>query len=209
LDLGRPERARDELLAFVPALTVAYGEAAATVAADWYDEVRAAEGVRGRYVATMAAPFPAEHVQARVRFGASHLFTATPAMMLPFLAGAVDEYVLQPGRDTIQRSSVADPRASGWHRQASAGACNFCRMLAGRGGVYRRETAAFAAHGNCGCIAVPSWDANAPEVPAAAYVASERMDGLRRRAAAGDASAQRQLDENRRRVREYLAEMDH
>jgi hypothetical protein len=186
------------LLEFVPVLTSTYGDAAATVAADWYDDVRASEGVRGRFAATLADPFPAEAVEARVRFGASHLFTATPALMLPFLSGAVDEYVLQPGRDTIQRSAVADPAASGWHRQASAGACNFCRMLAGRGGVYRQETAAFAAHGNCGCVAVPSWDADAPEVPVEAYVASERTSRM----------SPEQKERHTARVREYLAAMD-
>jgi len=208
LDLNRPERSRDQLLEFVPALTETYGFAAAAVAADWYDEVRAAEGVRGRFAATMADPFPAEYVEKRVRFGASHLFTETPAAMLPFLADAVQEYVLQPARDTVVQSVAADPKATGWHRQTAPGACNFCVMLAGRGGVYRKESSAsFAAHGHCHCVAVASWDANAKEVPVSAYVGSERMDGLRARAAAGDASAQRQLDENRRRVREYLASM--
>jgi len=81
-------------------------------------------------------------------------------------------------------------------------------MLAGRGGVYRRETVHFAAHGNdCRCAAVPSWDPDAPEVDVRAYVASERMTKLRDRAAAGDASAQRQLEAHRARIRAFTAEM--
>lgn len=209
LDLNRPERARDELLVAVPALTTAYGAGAAVVSADWYDAVRIEEGVTGRFSARMADPFPTEYVQDRVRFGARHLFTETPAQMLPFLSGAVQEYALQPGRDTIQQSTAADPQAVGWHRETRAGACKFCVMLAGRGGVYFKEkSASFAAHGNCMCVAVPSWDANAREVPVSAYVASERMGALKKRAASGDASAQRQVDANRKRVREYMDRMD-
>lgn len=208
LDLSKPEAARDALLSFVPALTSAYGGAAATIAADWYDEIRALEGVPGRFRASMAEVFPAEYVEGRVRFGASHLFTPTPDLMLPFLTGAAQKYAMQPGRDTIARSTLDDPQASGWHRETRATACKFCRMLAGRGGVYKETTAAFAAHGACHCVAAPSWDPNAPEVPASAYVASEPMQKLRDRAAKGDTGAQRQLDAHRERVRDFIAALD-
>lgn len=183
LDLSRPDVARDALLEFVPTLTTLYGEPAALIAADWYDELRAAEGVPGRFRATMAAPFPAEYVQQRVRYGAGHLFTDAPDQTLQFLRTAVSEYVLQPGRDTVQRSAVQDPRASGWHRETRPTAsypsgCGFCRLLAGRGGVYKWDAAPFAAHGGCMCVAVPSWDPNAEEVPAIAYSASVRKANM-------------------------------
>lgn len=178
LDLDDPKRSRDVLLRDVPTLSSAYGEQSAAFAADWYDELRHVERVPGRFRARMAPAFPEEFVQDRIKYGAAHLFTPTPDQMLPFLLDAMQEYVLQPGRDTIQRSSVADPRASGWHRETSPGACNFCQMLAGRGGVYRKSAVSFAAHGNCNCTARPSWDANAPEVPVSAYVASERTSKM-------------------------------
>lgn len=225
LDLSQPERARDALLEFVPALTTVYGEGMAAVAADWYDEMRAAEAVPGRFRAEMAAAFPAEYVEARVRYGAGHLFTDAPNEMLSFLSGAVQEYVLQPGRDTVARSTLADPRASGWHRETRGEACGFCRMLAGRGGVYKEATASFASHGHCNCVAAPSWDADAPEVPAVAYVASQRMDSLRRQASGepvtlsrqrqkylarrgltAQEDAQRQLAAHRARVRAAIEE---
>lgn len=183
LDLSRPERSRDALLEFVPVLVQTYGESAAVVAADWYDEVRAIEGVPGRFRAVMAAPIATPHVQQRVRFAAQHLFTDAPSQMLAFLDGAADKYVLQAGRDTIRGSSIRDPRAVGWHRETRssstfAAGCGFCRVLAGRGGVYKWETAPFAAHDDCHCVAIPSWDANAKEVPADAYVASTRTAGM-------------------------------
>ncbi|WP_193314955.1 VG15 protein [Georgenia thermotolerans] len=227
LDLSKPEKVRDALVEFLPALTAKYGEVAAVVAADWYDELRASMGVRGRFAAVMAAPVPAAAAVAQVRFGAQHLFTPTPQQTLAFLEGVASKYVLQPGRDTVQQSAAADPAASGWHRETRHEACDFCRLLAGRGGVYRKATAAFAAHHNCHCVAVPSWDANAPEVPVEAYVASQRLDSLRRQAAGepvtlstrrkrylerrgltAQEDAQRQLDAHRARVREYMASMD-
>ena len=198
LNLAKPEAARDALLAFLPVLTTTYGQAAATVAADWYDGLRAAERVPGRFRALPADPFPAEYVQARTRYGARHLFTDSPELMLPFLDGMVQEYALQPGRDTVVRSTLADPKASGWHRETRGDACKFCRMLAGRGGVYRRETASFAAHGDCNCVAAPSWDAGAEEVPVSAYVASVRTSGMSEATKAKHTA----------RVRAYLAELD-
>jgi len=179
LDLSRPTAARNALLEAVPLLTTVHGESAAVIAADWYDEMRALQRIPGRFRARMAPPVPVEVVESRVRYGARHLFTETPDQTLRFLDNATSEYVLQPGRDTIQQSAVADPRAVGWHRetrpsQSYASGCGFCQMLAGRGGVYKWESAPFAAHGNCQCVAVPSWDADAEEVPVSAYVASRR-----------------------------------
>jgi len=197
LDLSRPERARDALLEFLPVLSSQYGEAAAVVAADWYDELRSAAGVPSRFRAVMAAPVPAEAAVAQVRFGARHLFTDTPQQMLTFLEGVASKYVLQPGRDTVQLSAAADPAARGWHREVRAGACDFCRLLAGRGGVYTEKSVRFAAHHNCHCVAVPSWDASAPEVPVSAYVASRRTSEM--------SPAQRA--EHNRRLRDYMSSL--
>ena len=85
--------------------------------------------------------------------------------------------------------------AVGWHRETRPGACDFCRMLAGRGGVYKESTVRFAAHDDCGCVAVPSWDANAPEVDVMAYVASERTSRM--------SPAQR--ERHNQRVRDWIA----
>ena len=183
LDLGSPRQARDVLFEVLPELTDIYGEQAAFIAAEWFEELRALERVPGSFSASMAETVPREVVVARVSYGARHLFTEQPELTLPFLETALSEYVLQPGRDTIQRSSIEDPRASGWHRETRPSdsyhkGCGFCQMLAGRGGVYKRATASFAAHGKCHCVAVPSWDANAPEVPAAAYEASKKTSNM-------------------------------
>lgn len=189
LDLTKPEKTRDALLAFTPRLVSVYGEAAATVAADWYDDVRGKADVRSGFRARMAGLVKPDVVAERTRFGAAHLFTEQPTGTLDFLASSLTEYMLQPGADTVTTNVRRDPAASGWHREASAGACAFCVMLADRGGVYRSDTADFASHGNCSCVAVPSWDADAPEVGVVQYVASNRT----------------QTEADRARVRSYLA----
>lgn len=101
---------------------------------------------------------------------------------------------MQPGRDTITRSTDLDPRAVGWQRITSAGACKFCVGLAARGAVYKQSTVRFAAHTNCSCSASPSWDATAPEVPAEAYQASARTSTM----------SEEQLLAHRARTREWL-----
>lgn len=199
LDLGNPPESRDLLLELVPEITGLYGEQAAFIAAEWYDLIREEAGIPGQYTAAMAATVPREFVEKRVRYGAGHLFTETPELMLPFLNTAISEYVLQPGRDTIQQSSMSDPYATGWHRETRssesyAKGCGFCNMLAGRGGVYKRSTARFAAHGNCQCVAVPSWDANAKEVPAVVYEASKTTTGM----------SEAQREAHNKRIRDYV-----
>jgi len=157
LDTSKPEVARNALLRFVPELTTAYGDASAVVAADWYDAMRATDGAQGRYAAEQAETFAKQWVEGRVRYGSRHLFTDDPDAMVRFLDGAVQEYALQPGRDTIVQAAVRDPASRGWARSVRAGACDFCRMLAGRGAVYRSETVRFVAHGDCHCVPVPEW----------------------------------------------------
>lgn len=174
LNLARPEATRDALLEYVPFLVQQYGDSAAAVAADWYDEVRAAEAVPGRFRA-LAQPSPYQSgVEDTVRRAAGSLFTDAPAGTLTSLLAPVGKYALAAGRQTIATSTARDPRASGWQRVTRSGACRFCRMLAGRGGVYREATAHFASHGDCNCAAVPSWDPGAPEVDVALYKASAR-----------------------------------
>lgn len=177
LDLERPKVAKEQLVTAVPVITTVYGEASAVLAADWYDDMRLTSRVPGRFRAVMAAPFAAEYVARRVDYGARHLFTGAPGQTLEFLDGAVNRYVLQPGRETIRESAAADPRAVGWKRETRPSrtfpsGCGFCNVLAGRGGVYKWDVAPFASHDDCHCVASPSWDQDAIEVPVDAYVAS-------------------------------------
>lgn len=213
LDLTRPEVARDALLQYVPYLVDQYGDSAAALAADWYDDVRARERVPGRFRALAQQSPYLDAVDGTVRRAAGSLFTDDPAVGLGTLLGTTGKYVLAAGRSTITRSADRDPRATGWRRITRPGACGFCRMLAGRGAVYKESTVHFAAHGGahggeCNCAAVPDFDPNAPEVDVVLYQASQRMTALRNRAAAGSKVAKRRLQEHsalvQRAIDEYV-----
>jgi hypothetical protein len=203
LDLLKPEQARDAIFEYWPLIVAQYGEAGAAAAADWYDDVRADQGVRGSFRARVAEPVAAEVVEASVRFSAAHLFTATPGLIVPSLLDSGSKQVLLPARRTIIESTRRDPRAGGWRRVTRAGSCKFCRFLAQRGAVYVKDVD-FASHGNCNCASVPSWDPDAPEVDVRAYEASSRVGGLRKAAAAGDRKAARRLEAHTAKVRMYL-----
>lgn len=178
MNLTDPAAVRNAFLAYTPQLVQSYGDSAAVLAADWYDELRAAEGLSARFAAQLADGVPAAWVEERVRFGAGSLWTGTPEQFRAFVTDISRGYVTQSFGDTIDGAVKADPQAVGWARFTNAGACDFCVMLAGRGDVYMEETARFASHAGCKCGAKPSWDRNAKEVPALAYVASERASVL-------------------------------
>ncbi|GEL47412.1 hypothetical protein CHO01_25280 [Cellulomonas hominis] len=211
LNLSRPEAARDALLEFVPYLVEKYGDSAAAMAADWYDELRAAENVPGRFRA-LAQPSPyLDGVEGTVRRAAGSLFTDTPTAALGVLLGTTEKYVLAAARQTITTSADRDPRASGWRRITRAGACDFCVLLAGRGAVYKEHTVHFAAHGGatggeCNCAAVPDWDPDAPEVDVKLYEASVRTTAWRLAAARGDQRAVERLAQHNALIQRAIAE---
>lgn len=76
------------------------------------------------------------------------------------LSQAIDRWATSGHRDTIARSVIAE-RGARWARICRPGACGFCRMLAGRGAVYRTAHTAkqghevSRGHGRCHCVVVP------------------------------------------------------
>lgn len=170
-----PEVLRRAIFEYVPALIAQYGDIAATVAAAWYDELRAAEGVSGSFRAPLADLVPDEVVQARLGYAtraAGPLFAGDLVTLAKFTALIANEYALQPGRDTIMRAAHKDNAA--YARIPEPGACDFCLMLASRGFAYADKKSALTVvgsrgarqkrpigetyHGNCRCNAMPVWD---------------------------------------------------
>lgn len=156
LDLEKPDVARDALLEFLPVLTAQYGDVAATMAADWYEETRAASGAAGRFRAVTAAGAPTEAVEAKVRYLAGHLWTPEPAEMLGGLLVAADKYVKQPGRDTVAYNAKRENVR--WARvPTGAKTCSWCLVLASRDAVYSSKRSAggdgHKFHGDCDCVA--------------------------------------------------------
>lgn len=161
--------ARDALERFVPLLVQQYGEIAATVAADFFDELREAAPVRESFRAVMADPVPVEQAEASTRWAVAPLFADVPDRLATFgrLAQVVDRLSLQPGRDTIARSVVRDPANARWARVPVGKTCAFCLVLASRGAVYVSEESAGGHrkfHGDCDCTPTPVWsDEDLPE----------------------------------------------
>lgn len=161
LDFGRPEAVQAALFDYVPVLVSEYGDVAATVAADWFDEVRAEEGVRGRFRAPLAPTVPAEQVNSRLGYAtrvSGPLWLGDSATLTAFLGMMANEYALQPGRDTVMEAAHKDNAA--YARVPEPGACKFCLMLASRGFVYSKSTVGDSKkfHGKCRCNAMPVWD---------------------------------------------------
>lgn len=73
------------------------------------------------------------------------------------VAGEVTRLALAGGRDTLTGTILADASASGWRRITSGKACEFCRMLASRGAVYKEQTVRFQSHGHCSCQPEPQY----------------------------------------------------
>lgn len=161
LDLSNPREASRQLQLVVPDLVADYGDMAATVAADFFEEVTAGYNLPYR-TATLAPVAPPGQVKATTRWAVGPLFGAEQAygQALALLISGAHRLVQQAGRDTIatntQRAKLAYARMP-----SSAEPCAFCLVLASRGAVYGSEKdAKYAKHGgkyhdDCRCVPVP------------------------------------------------------
>lgn len=189
-----PFEFRDALLEFFPEFVNVYGEQGAAVAAEYYDEMRSMSRTSGSFRAGIAEPVPVGQSAGSVRWAVGEVFADDWDSALQKLIGAGTRLIQQQGRDTIAWNVDRDPRAVGWRRETLSDSCLFCRMLAGRGGVYTKETAFFASHDNCRCVAAPSWRPDAKRVPVELY----------RLSASTSKMSESQLEVHRARVRDYL-----
>lgn len=210
-----PEQIRDAMAAVSRRMVAEYGQAAAEFAADWYNDLRLIANVPGSYAANPYTRDYDEQIDATVRRAVGTLWDPEPDIegMVNAIVSKASQYTLDGARHTVVRNSNRDPQSRGWRRVPRGKTCDFCLMLVGRGGVYKKSTVEFRSHTNCDCGCVPSWDLNAVEVPNSAYLASARNEALRKRAKekgpddepTKDAkNAQRQLDNWRERVNDYI-----
>ncbi|MCW2752493.1 MAG: hypothetical protein JWR83_3603 [Aeromicrobium sp.] len=183
-----PDQARDMLETVLPDVALTYRMAAATVAADWYDERRDAKRISGRFRA-LVPHLDDAGAEVLARWGVGSRYSDDPdwSAAKTLIEGGLQRRIADAARDTIRSSSIEDPQAHGWERETSGG-CEFCEMLASRGVVYSQASADFASHDHCQCIAVPAFDGEAR--PVQPYTPSDR-----------DIS-----DDDRARVRAYLAQ---
>lgn len=165
LDLSDPDKARDALLEFIPALVNTYGDLVATAAMEWYDEERAKVADLPDYRASSDVyTTSTEQAVASTRYAVGHLYTDNQAAALAALGGTVQRLVKDAGRDVIARNVRLDPAHPRYARvPRGAKTCAWCSILASRGWVYlSRESANLhgKGHDHCDCELVPSWKAD-------------------------------------------------
>lgn len=114
-----------------------------------------------------------------------HSLEAAREIGLARASMAASRHVLDGGRETILAAAKASARSGAdpalevrWRRIAGPNACEFCRMLAGRGAVYRADTATFLSHDGCSCVAEPVFGAVGPTPPRELDVGPEELPGL-------------------------------
>lgn len=104
-------------------------------------------------------------------------------------AAAAARHVANGGREQVQASSKADPRAVGWVRVTSSDPCYFCALLASRPPVYKEDSfdasdALFdgpgrhKVHDNCSCSMRPIYSKGTAEVPQLNLQLAERWRQL-------------------------------
>lgn len=208
-----PQQFRNSLITQTNLVVSQYGDVAASMAAEWYEDIRVSEGVRGSFRALpQPSPYDASAVDGMVRRAVGPMFDEVPdvAAVMRTVASKAGKYVLGASRETVRKNSFIDPRGVGFQRVARPGACDFCIMLVGRGAVYKKETAFFAAHdGICNCAAVPSWDRGAPEVDVDLYEISKRTTGMSESARKRHrATVNAYLESNRQAITDYRSELN-
>lgn len=147
--------AREALNDLLPALIRQYGEAAALLGAEWYDDLREQHLDTAPRFSAYPADLPDQGTGAMIGW-ADRTSTSLDAMQA-LIAGGMARRIADWARETVMGSSFADPLAEGWMRVGRPGACGFCRMIISRGAVYTESSVRFASHDSCHCGAAPKW----------------------------------------------------
>lgn len=157
LDHSNMVRARQALEEFFPVLVSQYGNVAAVVAADWYEDLYS------EYADMASDQVIPNKVNSRMGWAIGKAFDGNPGQAVSTLGVVTDELVKQFGRDTVIGSAAKNGRR--YARVPQSDTCTWCLMLASRGFVYRSERSAgkmHKFHGDCDCDVVPD-DGEIPE----------------------------------------------
>lgn len=172
---GQWESRRLQLLDTVPDVVGFYSEGSSALAADFYDDSRV--GAPGSYAASPVILDRTVKIRRGVAWASDPLSVDDDELAAARFAQLMRTEMARPYRDTILTNRKQDPACIGWKRITRGSAsCKFCRMLAARGAVYRKDTATFASHDSCMCTAAPVFKGGTigPEADTVQYMASKR-----------------------------------
>lgn len=157
--IPEPKRVQEALRDMLPQLVALYGSAAASLGADWYDDLRDRAEVRGRFQAIVADLPDIGRTDSLAGWAVGPLYGTDPDPTTAFskASGGLQRIIFDADRHTVMRSSIQDPRARGWQREGN-GECQFCQMLIGRGAVYSEDSVDFDSHDRCRCVGVPAFE---------------------------------------------------
>lgn len=180
---GSWESRRLQLLDTVPDVVGFYSEGSSALAADFYDDARV--GAPGSYAASPVILDRTVKIRRGVAWASEPLSIDDDELAAARFAQLMRTEMARPYRDTILTNRKQDPACLGWKRiTRGSKSCGFCRMLADRGAVYRKDTATFASHDSCMCTAAPVFKGGTvgPEADTVQYMASGRRRTPKERA---------------------------
>ena len=156
------EECREAAKGIMGGFVQTYGDAAASLAAQWYDGQAAAAGA-GLQSAVAGYALDAGKVDAVARYQAGKLVAGDAAGFARACGEYASNAVTRALNDTVAANVKRDKaKRVRFARIPSGGeACPFCLMLAGRGAVYHtRKTAGEFSHfhRNCKCRVVPGFE---------------------------------------------------
>src|SRR5699024_10941660 len=142
---GKKAREISEHLAErVPVLVDNRGAQPAALRADHYEDARARSPHESRdYTAPVTDPTRQGKLDALTNWDNKPIIkSAIINEVIGFsnFAAGLQKLLSEQANDTVLDNVRADPEARGWMRVTSPGACDFCIVLAGRGGVYTEES---------------------------------------------------------------------
>lgn len=166
-DYEAKKAARNKVIAFMQELVATYGDTAATLAADLYNEMAEEAGVSVSD-AVLADRVSDHAVASSARYHAKNLWGQEPNIDA-FKAGvlvALQRYIRHQANQTIIKNAGRDEKTRGVRfARVPKGSetCAFCLMLASRGFVYFSEMSAEGlnhGHDNCDCDVIPGFGEN-------------------------------------------------
>lgn len=139
LDFSQPEKARDELLTFIPSLVDRFGPVSAELATEYYSEARATSGATGAFTPeTVNARLSDEHMEKAIRRMAGDFWSDDPSKALSLMQARTGRWVRAYGRRTVEHN-VRRERVGYARVPRGMKTCSFCMVLASRGVVYTSE----------------------------------------------------------------------